>query len=301
MSGAIGGLVADVFGTFGFSAVDVVIIAVLSLIICVLATSLAVESAAIFVPAFLIGFPFLVPSFPAVTANEAIGLTLIIMFFGQTSTLTGYIYRKQVRFDVAATILVITLPFAALGRVVSYYIPERILLSVFVALVFVLAAVLYRSHTTSDTVTDGGRDRDVFSPQDVLRFDGIDRVAFGSGGFVAGLVGFGVGEVINTCLYTKKELGIRMSTGTSTFILFFTLLVANAVNLAILWTGSFGADGTVSVPLTVAVIIAPVVLVGGQIGAYLNSRLPEHLLGRLLFLVYLFVGLIGLGRVVGGV
>jgi uncharacterized membrane protein YfcA len=301
MGGAVAGLVGDVAGAFDFSVVDVAIIAVLSLLICVLATSLAVGSAAIFLPAFMVGFPFLVPAFPTVTTNEAIGLTLIVMFFGQTSTLTGYIYRRQVRFDVASTILVLTLPLAALGRILSYYVPDRVLLSVFVALVFVLAVVLYRSHAAPDEQADGGCDTELLSPPDLLRFDSIDRVAFGSGGFVAGLVGFGIGEVINTCLYTKKDLGIRMSTGTSTFILFFTLLVANVVNLALLRTGAFGADGTVKVPLMVAVIIAPAVLVGGQVGAYLNSRLPEHLLVRLLLAVYLFVGLIALGRVVVGV
>ncbi|MGM0592640.1 MAG: sulfite exporter TauE/SafE family protein [Halobacteriota archaeon] len=284
-----------------FSLADIALVVAISFVVCTLATSLAVESAALFVPAFLLLFPSIIPGFPTVTMNEAIGLTLIIMFFGQTSTLVGYWYREQVRTRVAAAILVVTIPLAAMGRIAAYSLPESWLLTVFAIILFALTIVVFRAHTTQSTVRhDGGSDtvRHVSTRDSTTSFDLFDRLSFGIGGLVAGLVGFAVGEVTNTRLHVSKGLPIKISTGTSTLVLFLTILTANVVNLVVLATGSFGVQGTVAIPWSVAAIIAPVVLIGGQAGAYLNSRLSESITVKLLLVTYVVVGIVTLSRVI---
>jgi uncharacterized membrane protein YfcA len=292
---------------FELTLVDAVLLAVVSLAICVLTTSLAVESAALFLPGFLVGFPLLLPSFPAVSPNEAIGLVLVIMFFGQTSALAAYLYRGQVRRRLAGTVLLVTVPLAAAGRVVSYFVPGGLLLVVFAVLVLVLSAVVYRAaRTTPDdvethdcataAVADATTTRSHRDRSERVAFTVGDWLAFGVGGLVGGLTGFATGEVTNTRLHASKGVPLKLSTGTSTLVLYLTLASANLVNVTILHTGAFGVEGTVSPPWGVAVVVAPVVLVGGQVGPYLNSRLDEATITNCLLATYALVGVVTLGR-----
>ena len=122
----------------------------------------------------------------------------------------------------------------------------------------------------------------------------------GVGGLVAGMVGVAIGEVTNTRLHSGKGIPIDVSTGTSTLVLFVTVLAANVTNLLVLETGVLGVDGTVNVPWAIAAIIAPVVVVGGQLGSWLNSRLPEPTTVRLLLVTYGLVGVVTVGRIVLG-
>lgn len=316
----------------GFSLAEIGVIATVSFLICVLATSLAMESAALFLPAFLLVFPAIIPTFPTLGPNDAIGITLVIMFFGQTSTLLRYWYQGQVAVRVAAPALAMTVPLAVIGRLFSYLVPPSWLLVIFAGLLFVLAGGVYRANErtpaeqdtahlesapevnqnlvhadtnqTTAVVADGlasdneggGRRsvRDNAIPS--VAFGRRDRAMFGTGGALAGLIGFGIGEISNTSLHLGKGIPIKYSTGTSTLILYFTLLTATIVNVTILQFGLLGSDGAVAVPWELAVIVAPIVLVGGQVGAYVNARLPDHLVVKLLVGAYLFVGFVTVSR-----
>lgn len=307
----------------GFTLAEIALIAVISLVICTLATSLAMESAALFLPAFLILFPVLIPGFPILGPNEAIGAILVIMFFGQTSTLLRYWYQGQVLFRLAATALVITVPLAIVGRLLSYFVPPSWLLVVFAVLLFGLAAGVMRAHAVSssavadpapgdvDRPVPAGRgssnggvasydDRSPSNPPESktesdVTLDRRDRLTFGSGGLLAGLVGFGIGELSNTTLHLRKDVPITWSTGTSTLVLYLTLLTATLVNIVVVEFDL--VSGAVAIPWELAVIVAPVVLVGGQLGAIVNARLPDHLVVKLLVGAYLFVGVVTTLRV----
>lgn len=301
----------------GFTPAEIAVIAVCSLLICVLATSLAMESAALFLPAFLIAFPVLVPGFPTLGPNEAIGAILVIMFFGQTSTLLRYWYQGQVLVRLAATALIVTVPLAVVGRLLSYLLPASWLLAIFALLLFGLAIGVYRSHTGSSTaerpLTDTvGADAAVAATAGVdppplkrasdggmtsrpIALDRSDRLAFGFGGLVAGLVGFGIGELSNTRLHLSKGVPIKLSTGTSTLVLYLTLLTATVVNVIVVQLDLVA--GAVAIPWEVAAVVAPAVLVGGQLGAIVNARLPSHLVVRILVAAYLFVGTVTVLRI----
>lgn len=282
----------------GLSLGEIVIVAVVSFVICVIATSLAMESAAFFVPTFLLVFPAIIPSFPTIGPNEAIGLILIIMFFGQTSTVVGYWLREQIRFRLAGAVLLISIPFAIVGRVVSYGIPERWLLLIFPAVVFVLSVVVYRAHASKTPTTSATQSESSTISPEMKGSRMLDRISFAAGGLIAGMVGFAIGEVVNTRLHVNNGLPIRISTGTSTLILYGTILAANVSNIVILTMGLAGQQKSVVVPWGIAVIIAPVVLVGGQTGAYLNSRLPESMTVRLLIVAYVAIGAVTVARLV---
>ena len=272
----------------GFTPAEIALVALISLVICTLATSLAMESAALFLPAFLLLFPVLIPGFPILGPNEAIGAILVIMFFGQTSTLLRYWYQGQVLFRLAATALIITIPLAVGGRLLSYLVPPSWLLVVFAVLLFGLAAGVLRAHAVSSSAvadampedvdrpapaghesSDGGvvssDDRSPSNPpvsktESSVTLDRRDRVTFGSGGLLAGLVGFGIGELSNTTLHLRKDVPITWSTGTSTLVLYLTLLTATLVNVVVVVFDL--VSGAVAIPWELAAIVGAYLFVG---------------------------------------
>lgn len=282
----------------GFTPLELLLIVSIALVICTTVCALAMEAAVLFTPAFLFLFPELIAGFPPITPNEAIGLAITIEFFGYTSSVTGYWFRRQIDFAIAGKVLALTVPLAVLARAVSYFVPAHWLLPVFGFLLMGLAATLYRAHRDpKEALTD-------YQPRTYLlksshprsfsrfHFNGLDRLILLSAGAVAGLVGIGIGEISNTFLAVPKKIPVKISTGTSALILHLTILSALAMNLAILKLvpGLFHAE-QIAVPWRVAAIIAPVVLVGGQIGAFINSRLKDRTILRALIAVYLVVGL----------
>jgi len=291
----------------GFTPPELLLIVSIALLICTTVCALAMEAAVLFTPAFLFLFPKLIVAFPPITPNEAIGLAITIEFFGYTSSVAGYWFRRQIDFTIAGKTLALTIPLAVLARAVSYFVPAQWLLLVFGFLLMGLAATLYRAHRhPKEAVT-------VYHPRTHLlksshprsfsqfRFNRLDRLMLLSAGAFAGLVGIAIGELSNTFLTVRKQLPIKLSIGTSALILHATILSALATNLAILKLapGLFHAE-QIAIPWRVAAVIAPVVLVGGQIGAFLNSRLKEQTILKGLIAVYLLVGLFVLVRTLQG-
>jgi hypothetical protein len=64
----------------------------------------------LFTPAFLFVFPAIVPGFPSLSVNAAIGLALFVELFGYSSSVGAYWYRHQIDFNVATTLLAVTVP-----------------------------------------------------------------------------------------------------------------------------------------------------------------------------------------------
>jgi uncharacterized membrane protein YfcA len=281
----------------GFTPSEVLIIGAVALAICTTVCTLAMEAAVLFSPAFLFLFPALIPSFPPITPNEAIGLAITIEFFGYTSSVTGYWLRRQIDFAIAGTALAYTIPLAIPARALSYFVPAPMLVLVFGLLLVGLAVTLHRAHGRSHEALAGYRPRAfLLKPEPAASFshwrlDGRDQLILGAAGAFAGLIGIAIGEISNTFLAARKRLPLKISTGTSALILHVTILSALVMNLVILNVSPdlFRAE-QIAIPWRVAVIIAPVVIVGGQIGAFVNSRLNERTILRGLVTVYLLTG-----------
>lgn len=283
------------------AAWEVGVLAGVALAIAALSTCLAMESAALFIPAFTMFFPVVLPGFPAIELREAVGLTLIIMFFGQTSANVGYWYRDQIDVSLAALSLVWAIPMAILGRIVSYVLPDELLLLVFVGLLLGLSAIVYRHGKSEETHEHGLVEREraeTERPRSGVGLQGRDHLAMGVGGSVTGLVGLGMGEISNTLLTVRDDMSVHRSIGTSTLILYLTVLSAAITNLVLArFGGPIGV--TPSIPWPIAAIVAPAVLVGGQIGPSLNSRLPRRIVRQTLVALYIVVSAVTVLRLLG--
>lgn len=319
----------------GLPLPDLLLFIAVSLVICVTLCALAMEASVLFTPAFLFLFPHIVRGFPILSTNEAIGLALVVEFFGYTSSVTGYWLRHQVSFAVAGRILAVTVPLAVVGRVGSYFLPATGLLLLFGLILLLLAGIIHRAyrqglrHTCllcGDSVarmrmgepTTGvrlasagaGSRRTVSRPPGTdgptrnlsgLSLGAFDRTLVGSGGLLAGLVGIAIGEVTNTFLTVRKRVPIKISTGTSALVLHLTILSALATNVLLLVAGPPALHATaITIPWGIGFILAPVVMVGGQIGSFLNSRLPDAALLHALTGTYVLVGFFVLGNATRG-
>ena len=251
------------------------------------------EAAVLFSPAFLFVFPVFIDGFPSLTINEAIGLAFIIELFGYSSSVAAYWKRHQIDFSLAKSVLMVTIPAAISFRFLSFIIEPQILLSVFGLLLLALAFIIFRFRNIH------AADINQRHPQfETVHIRTSDRTTLSSGGALAGLIGIGIGEITNTYLLLRKRVPARISTGTSALILHLTILSALVANFSIIGgLIPFLHVDNFQIPLSVAAIIAPTVLVGGQIGAFINSRLNTRSIMRILMLVYVVVGIIILTRI----
>jgi uncharacterized membrane protein YfcA len=276
------------------------------------------EASVLFLPAFLFLFPFIITNFPDVTPNEAIGLAITIEFFGYTSSVTGYWLRGQVDFRLGMKVLAITVPLAIVGRLVAYFIPGNGLLLVFGLVLIALAFIIFREYqgeirhtcllcgdslmamryesaeksaegaTTAGTGADTGKKK---RPRFNVSFDNMDRGILSIGGAFGGFIGVAIGEIANTFLSVRKQVPVKVATGTAALVLHITILSALATNVVIIY-GDFELFQAkdIEIPWTIAWILAPVVIVGGQIGSYINSKISDQALIRSLMTAYVVIG-----------
>jgi len=125
-----------------------------------------------------------------------------------------------------------------------------------------------------------------------IRFTLVDRAIKAIAGVFAGTTGVAIGEISNTFLTIRKQVPIKIATGTAALILHVTILAALGANLVVLF-GDFEAIDVeeIIIPWRIAFILAPVVVIGGQIGSMLNSKLSDTVLVRMMMTAYILVGL----------
>lgn len=313
---------------FGFELIDFFVFVGISLMICITVCTLAMEAAVIFVPAFIFLFPRIVDGFPTVSPNEAIGLAITVEVFGYTSSVLGYWFRRQVDLRLSLRLLAITVPAAIIARIAAFFLPEDGLLIIFGIVLLGLAAIIYRSyrgevrHTCllcGDSIAamrmgDDNSDNPVVANPDsradrvkkypdigrAINFNLMDKSILTSAGLFAGITGVAIGEISNTFLSIRKKVPVKISTGTAALVLHITILSALCANLTVLFGDIEFIDvEEIVIPWKIAFILAPVVILGGQIGSMINSRLSDKLLLKLMMIAYTIVGLFVLFNTLG--
>jgi uncharacterized membrane protein YfcA len=305
------------FGT-GVPPVGLVMLVLLGFLIATTVNTFAMEAAVLFTPAFLFVFPVLVPGFPAVGAQAAIGLALFVELFGYSSSVGAYWFRHQIDFHIGLKILAVTVPIAIFARVGSYLVPSNLLMLAFAGLLVTLSIVLYESHEHGPSLmdlalekpvtgfglvdavpddyeshtrmfADGGDDG--MGTQDGFHLERFDYLITGVGGMLAGLVGIAIGELTQTMLTVRKKISIQMSTGTSAFVLHLTIVSALVTNVLLLRFAPSVAGEGFTIPFGVGAFVAFGCVFGGQMGAFLNNRLSEARIMQLLIVAYFCIGL----------
>jgi len=292
----------------GFSPVGLVAFVLLTFLIATTVNTFAMEAAVLFTPAFLFVYPQLVPAFPDVGTQAAIGLALFVELFGYTSSVSAYYLRDQVDLGLAKSILAVSIPVAVVARTVSYYAPADALMLAFGGMLAALAAVLFQAHRHGSTVVDWIRGTplerfvgDRVAPDGgrvvASEFDRFDRAVAGLGGVMAGLVGIAIGELSQTLLTVRKRIPFRLSTGTSALVLHGTIVSALVTNVALLVFAPGLSGHSLTVPFEFGTVAGLTCVLGGQTGAYINSRVTEQTTLRAMMIAYTAVGVLVVARV----
>jgi len=107
------------------------------------------------------------------------------------------------------------------------------------------------------------------------------------GAFLTGLLGVGIGEVIMPQLVKRNHVPVAVGAATSVFVVIVTIAAASFTQVMAL----IAAGGVNAVPWNLVCYTVPAVIIGGQIGPWLQGRIAQR---RLEHAIAVLFGIIGL-------
>ena len=249
-----------------------------------------IGGAALFSPIFLLIFPLLGPEYPLASPAAAIASALLTEVFGFSSGLSGFAARQLVDWSVALQFASLAVPSALAGALVAGSVASdpTMLRGVYAGLMLGLSAYLVASPKKelaavaeecavgiSDRVAPRSTKRDAqgreytyFTPP---RGSATSSAVTVGGGFLTGLLGVGIGEVILPQLARECCMPAPVAAGTSVAAVVITALTAATVQFAAL-AAATGGDLASVVPWDLVQWTVPGVLIGGQLAPLVASR-----------------------------
>lgn len=262
-------------------------------LIATVAMASGVEGATFFVPVFMLGLRL--P--PAV----AIGTGLITEVFGFASGLFAYAQKRLIDYKLGMALLVVTVPMAVAGTVLSGIVPPLLLKVIFaVGLVVVALSFLRTPHEKDVAILDERIQLEYGGPKAATTLvtaagESISytvcnkkegRLIAGIGGLFMGMISTGLGEMNGYFLLQRCKVPSKVSVATSVFVISITALLSSAGHFVRFATG--GGDELATV-LSIVMFTAPGVVIGGQIGARIASRIPQRTLELTLAVLFILV------------
>lgn len=253
--------------------------------ICVATTATlsGIGGAAIFTPIFMIIFPLLGPEYPLPSIAASIGVALLTATFGSSSGFVGYQRKRLVDFRSAVPFIAVGAPVGVIGAILLTGLKEyeEGLRGAYALLMFVLVYVLVRRQTlmgkglavgepVGATRSIVGRDGTTYTY--AAPRQGIGAIATGIGGFLTGLLGVGIGEVVMPQLAKRNKMPFPVAAATSVFVVITVFAAASFTQISLL----LAAGGFAAVPWNVVVYTVPAVIIGGQIGPRLQGKISPR-------------------------
>ena len=261
---------------------------------CVATTAMlsGIGGAAMFAPIFMIIFPILGPEYPLPSIAAAIGVALFTEVFGFSSGFVGYYRKKLIDFKSAIPFIIVGVPVGIIGAIflsiLSDY--EEVLRGSYALLMLVLAYIIIKHHEPKsvhkggidpdsvqiDSLNDGEtriiEDRDGIVYRYPVPRQGKGALATGIGGFLTGLLGVGIGEVVIPQLVKRNQVPIPVAAATSVFVVIIVVASASFTQI----TALIAEGGLNAVPWNVVVYTIPAVIIGGQIGPRLQGKVSQR-------------------------
>ena len=276
---------------------------------CVATTAMlsGIGGAAMFAPIFMIIFPILGPEYPLPSIAAAIGVALFTEVFGFSSGFVGYYRKKLIDFKSAIPFIIVGVPVGIIGAIflsiLSDY--EEVLRGSYALLMLVLSYIIIRHHepnsvhkgvrnpdsVNNDSLNDGEtriiKDRDGIVYRYPAPRQGKGALATGVGGFLTGLLGVGIGEVVIPQLVKRNQVPIPVAAATSVFVVIVVVASASFTQI----TALIAEGGLNSVPWNVVVYTIPAVIIGGQIGPRLQGKVSQRSMEKGIAYLFSVIGL----------
>ena len=261
-----------------------------------------VEGATFFTPTFILALDL--------PAKIAIGTGLITEVFGFASGLTAYARRRLIDYRLGVSLLVVTIPMALLGTWVAGLVTTDILKGILGSGLFVVAASFLRAPEPRDVALQDAAIEEEYGSEKaetcLVTREGEQicytvcnhtegRALAGVGALFMGMISTGLGELNGYFLLRRCWVPSRVAVATSVFVVAVTALLAS--------TGHFikfiqASGETLSTVLSLVLFTVPGVILGGQLGPLVASRIAQHTLERALAALFILVAALMIGDVV---
>ena len=283
--------------------------------ICVATSAMLsrIGGAAMFAPIFMIIFPLIGPEYPLPNIAAAIGVALLTEVFGFSSGFVGYYRKKLIDFKSSVPFIIVGVPVGILGAVLLGILSEYedLLRGSYALLMLVLSYIIIKHHkpkiTDSSNIekeamnppliadlhdsgrqnnrTIEGRDGKVYEYP--IPRQGKGAFATGIGGFLTGLLGVGIGEVVMPQLVKGNNVPIPVAAATSVFIVIVVVASASFTQISTL----IAKGGLGAVPWNVVVYTIPAVIIGGQIGPLLQGKVSQRTMEKGIGYLFFVIGI----------
>lgn len=284
-----------------------------SIVVATTAMMSGIGGAAIFMPIFVIAFPLLGPEYALESAAASIGVALLIETFGFGSGFIGYLRRQLIDFKLAAGFAAVAVPTAIAGALLSHAISDAILLFAYSVLMIILTFILLRGHHSEQEQKGKSNSAGAAAVKEpapaemdfiqeppyefaIQRIDSDGKVYHynhclpdrygiaitGFGGFLAGLLSVGIGEVAMPQLVRRCRIPLAVAAATSIAIVIITIASASFTHISAL----ISAGGINAVPWDLVLYTVPGVIIGGQIGPRIQGRFNPRLMEKIIAVVF---------------
>lgn len=269
-------------------------------LIATIAMASGVEGGTFFAPIFMLAL--------GLPPEVAIGTALITEVFGFSSGLFAYARKKLIDYRLGIMLLAATIPAALVGTWAAGWIEPDLLKIVFsIGLLAIAASFLSSDHEqtiplSAVEVIDASSNQ---QPETcIIAADGQEirytinnplqgQMVAGLGGVLIGLLSTGLGEVNGFYLLKHCRVPSQVAIATNVFIVAITALVASCGHFV-----NFVQQGgeTLEVVLSIVSFTVPGVIIGGQLGSYVATRIPQQTLERSLAVLFTLVAVVTLGQ-----
>lgn len=268
----------------------------LSILIATVAMASGVEGATFFAPLFILGL--------GLPTDVAIGTGLITEVFGFSSGLFAYIKRKLIDYKLAKDLLVVTIPVALLGTFLGGIIPSLLLkLILGLGLILVALSFLRSPHEDELEKLDHAIQQNVQQLKEktclttasgeticyklVNRNEGRFFTAIGS--LFLGMISTGLGEMNGYLLLKRCKIPTKVAVASSVLIVAVSALSASVYH--VLRFVQAGEETLLSVS-KLLIFTIPGVLIGGQLGPIIASRIPQKRMEKAMGILFMLVALV---------
>ena len=274
----------------------------ISILIATVAMASGVGGATFFSPLFILalGFP----------PDVAIGIGLITEVFGFASGLYAYARKRLIDYRLGLNLLVATVPAALIGSYVSGSVNPDILKAILGVGLFAVAISFLRSPDHDDVIQldsaikaeYGGEKTQtqlVTSEGEEIRYTVCNRnqgrLISGIGGLFVGLISTGLGEMNGYFLLQRCRVPSKVSVATSVFVVAVTVLFASTAHFFQFMQA--GSD-VLQLVLNVVIFTVPGVIIGGQLGTIVASRISQRTMETAVAILFILVAALTLGEVI---
>jgi uncharacterized membrane protein YfcA len=228
--------------------------------VAAMATGSGFGGGIIFLPIFVYVLEMTIP--------QSVGTGMITELCGMTSAMIGYIRQRQVEYNMAFPMILLSIPGIIIGLHLAMVLNDAIL-KIFFGVIVIGCAVW----TFVSMVEKKYGNREGLNAEEIYPFSWVPFI----GGMSSGISSVGTAETIFPLLERVYKMNVHRAIATTVVVEGMVGWVATSINI---WEGQIRWD--------VAVFTMAGVLIGGQLGPIVNRIAPVSVL-KVIFSLFVFL------------